>query len=520
MKKDTIRLKNYYETAMSMGNSLDLKEMLEESLLAYLRNLDCSAGMVLTYTEQPDGTFKIDPVYAVPQNIAGDAAFRAALQRIPTRMEKARFSRFLDELPIKGEQGEDGFYLIMELLGFGLLLVKTGENLSHSVIESLTPLNEKLAGSAIACSQKEEMEQVNKLLKKEIKEHKQTEKALSESGISLRTLFESTPIGIVVTTLFGSMLTCNLLAAKILGCPPSELKHLGLKDVFFDPQERFRVLTALRKRGFIRDREVILKRKDGSTYYASLNVTPFTFEGKKALLTVFEDITVRKEMEEALRRSEKLYRAVVEDMPHMICRFLPGGTLTFVNSFYCEYLKRSRRELIGQDFFQLFLPEERGKIKNLFASLSIENPIATYKHRVLSPNGRKYWQEWVGHALYNDRGQFQEYQCLGRDITRQQQAQDEKEKLEKQLQHAQRMEGIGTLAGGIAHDFNNLLMGIQGRTSLLMLGISPSHPNHEHLAGIENYVKSAADLTRQLLGFARGGKYEVKPRDFYSAQIN
>jgi len=71
------------------------------------------------------------------------------------------------------------------------------------------------------------------------------------------------------------------------------------------------------------------------------------------------------------------------------------------------------------------------------------------------------------------------------------------------------MESLGTLAGGIAHDFNNLLMGIQGRTSLVLADTDPSYSHFEHLKGIEDYVKSAADLTRQLLGFARGGKYEV-----------
>ena len=75
------------------------------------------------------------------------------------------------------------------------------------------------------------------------------------------------------------------------------------------------------------------------------------------------------------------------------------------------------------------------------------------------------------------------------------------------------MEAIGTLAGGIAHDFNNLLMGIQGRASLMLADMDSSDPHFEHLRGIEEYVRSAADLTRQLLGFARGGKYEVKVTD-------
>ena len=75
------------------------------------------------------------------------------------------------------------------------------------------------------------------------------------------------------------------------------------------------------------------------------------------------------------------------------------------------------------------------------------------------------------------------------------------------------MEAIGTLAGGIAHDFNNLLMAIQGRTSIMLMDKDSSHPDFGHLKGIEGYIGNAADLTKQLLGFARGGKYEVKPTD-------
>jgi CheY-like chemotaxis protein len=75
------------------------------------------------------------------------------------------------------------------------------------------------------------------------------------------------------------------------------------------------------------------------------------------------------------------------------------------------------------------------------------------------------------------------------------------------------MEAIGTLAGGIAHDFNNLLMGIQGYASLSLINLDSSHPNYERLKRIEEQVQSGADLTKQLLGFARGGRYQVKPTD-------
>jgi len=99
------------------------------------------------------------------------------------------------------------------------------------------------------------------------------------------------------------------------------------------------------------------------------------------------------------------------------------------------------------------------------------------------------------------------YEGVMEDIT-------QRKQLETQLQHAQKMEAVGTLAGGIAHDFNNLLMAVQGNASLVLSQWDDTHPHYEKIQKIEKLVKSGAKLTGQLLGYARKGKYEVKPIDF------
>ncbi len=99
---------------------------------------------------------------------------------------------------------------------------------------------------------------------------------------------------------------------------------------------------------------------------------------------------------------------------------------------------------------------------------------------------------------------------VARDITARIDAEKEKEHLQSQLIHSQKLEAVGTLAGGIAHDFNNILMGIQGYISMLRLQTNPEDPNDEYIQGIEKAVRNAANLTSQLLGFARKGKYTLK----------
>ncbi|HBH87707.1 MAG TPA: hypothetical protein DDY17_08935 [Syntrophaceae bacterium] len=89
----------------------------------------------------------------------------------------------------------------------------------------------------------------------------------------------------------------------------------------------------------------------------------------------------------------------------------------------------------------------------------------------------------------------------------------DRRRLEIELRQAHKIEAIGTLAGGIAHDFNNLLMGIQGYTSLILFDMNTNHPYYDKLRRIEEQVRSGAELTKQLLGFARGGRYEVKVVD-------
>jgi len=210
----------------------------------------------------------------------------------------------------------------------------------------------------------------------------------------------------------------------------------------------------------------------------------------------------RLKAEEALRESEEKYRLLVENANDAIF-IAQDETVKFPNPKALAMVGYSAEELARMPFVSLIHPEDRNMVLERYRKrLQGEKLPQTYSFRIINAKGEELWTQ-LNTELITWEGRSATLNII-RDVT-------EQKKMEADLQRALRLEAIGTLAGGIAHDFNNLLMGIQGRVSLMMVKTDPSHPHHEHLKGIEEYVKSAANLTKQLLGFARGGKYEVKP---------
>lgn len=207
-----------------------------------------------------------------------------------------------------------------------------------------------------------------------------------------------------------------------------------------------------------------------------------------------------EEAEELLRESEKRYRTLFEESRDAIYITNREGEFIDVNQSWMDLFGYTREEIIGLNTQKTYVnPDDcfifqEGIEKKGFAK--------DFEVKYRKKDGAEMNCQETSTLLRAYDGSILGYQGIIRDIT-------EKKKLEAQLLQAQKMEAIGTLAGGIAHDFNNLLMGIQGYTSLMLLDIDSTHPHYERLEGIEQQIESGADLTRQLLGFARGGKYEV-----------
>ena len=229
-----------------------------------------------------------------------------------------------------------------------------------------------------------------------------------------------------------------------------------------------------------------------------------------ALEGFINDITERKTAEVLVKSSEEKYRALVNNIQDGVF-ILQDNKLRFVNDALARMIGYSVEEMTDLDFLTLIAPEYRQLTADRYQRRQAGETVESeYEFDILHKDGSSRLTVNMNIGTFSFQGKIASLGTI-KDITDKKRAEQDRKKLENQLQQAHKMEAIGTLAGGIAHDFNNLLMGILGNATLTLMNMDPSHPGYDRLKNIEKYVQSGADLTRQLLGFARGGKFEVKP---------
>jgi PAS domain S-box-containing protein len=150
-----------------------------------------------------------------------------------------------------------------------------------------------------------------------------------------------------------------------------------------------------------------------------------TYEELEKRIQKLEHVEYKfKKSEEALQESEGRYRAVVEDMPGLICSFLPGGEITFVNKAYCEYFGEPFEKLVGTNFLSLIPESEQKAVMDNISALKVESATQSHEHTVIAPNGDICWQRWTNRALFDDRGKTVGYQSIGMDITEHKEAEE------------------------------------------------------------------------------------------------
>ncbi|MDD5245191.1 MAG: PAS domain S-box protein [Syntrophorhabdaceae bacterium] len=352
----------------------------------------------------------------------------------------------------------------------------------------------------------------------DITEHKKAEEALRESEERYRIAIEHSNDGVAIIQDLIHVYVNNKYVEIFGYDSPDEIIGQSTRfTVHPDDQERVTQYGTIRQQGAYAPARYEFKgiKKDRTTIYIEVSVTTITYKGKQARLAYLRDVTDRKNAEDSLQESEEKYRNIFENAVEGIFQSTPEGRFISVNPAIAkmcgfespEEMISSIKDIASEHYTD---PAQRITFRQIIEQQgSIEN----FEHQTYRKDGKKIWVSTNSRAVRDQEGRTLYYEGTYQDITSRKQDEEEKARLQAQFFQAQKMEAVGTLAGGIAHDFNNLLMGIQGYASLMLYNMEINNPNYEKLKSIEDLVRGGAELTKQLLGFARGGKYTVKPAD-------
>ena len=346
---------------------------------------------------------------------------------------------------------------------------------------------------------------------RDVTEQKQAIKSLQKSEEQHRIYFEN--ISDVIFSIDPDFKIINISPSieKILGYKPKEMIGKSIQDLnVLEPSSLEKAFSDMMK--ILAEERIPLSQyefisKDGKRKFGEVSATPLIRNGKVVeIISIARDITERKRIKNELKQSEEKYRILLDANPDPVVVYDIEGKVIYFNPAFTNVFGWTLKKRLGRKM-DAFVPtdawpETKMMIKKVLTGENfsgIETQRYTKEGNIIPVS--------ISGAIYRDENGNPMGSVINlRDIS-------EQKDLEKQLQQAQKMEAIGTLAGGIAHDFNNLLMGIQGCTSLISFDIDSNDPNFEYLKRIEDYIKNASSLTKQLLGFARIGKYEVKPTD-------
>ncbi|MFO7495789.1 MAG: PAS domain S-box protein [Desulfobacterales bacterium] len=338
----------------------------------------------------------------------------------------------------------------------------------------------------------------------DITERKRALAALWDSEERFRTAFETSPDAITLSRgVDGQFIDVNEGFTALTGYQRQEVLGRPARDIriWADPEDRRRLAAGLSRQGHVKNLKARFRYKDGSCRTGLISANRIMLGGEPHTLTVGREIEDLLSAEQALAESEKKYRLLVENANDAIF-VVQDDVIRYANPTTQRLSGYSAAELEKMPLSAVLRTEATAPED---AALQDGSEVQTvFTAQMSTRSGGVLWLH-LNTVPITWEGKPASLQ-LGRDITRQRH-------LEDHIRQVQKMEAMATLSGGIAHDFNNLLMGIQGNISLILLTTDREQSAYPKLKKIETYIENAAELTRQLLGMTRGGKYEVRAAD-------
>ncbi|MCA1989822.1 MAG: PAS domain S-box protein, partial [Desulfarculus sp.] len=353
----------------------------------------------------------------------------------------------------------------------------------------------------------------------DITDRKRAEEARRISEEKFRKAFKSSPVWVSVTSVEdGRFLEVNDAFSQITGYSYEEVLGKTSFDLGFwlDPdKDRQPAMELFQRQGYFRNLETRMRFKDGRVHTMLWSVDQIEYEGQPCFLNVLTDVSELKEAEEALKASEEKHRLLVESLGAVVWRGDPQ-TLAFT------YVSQQAETLLGHPLNEWtdnprfwvdhLHPDDRDWAPKHRAEALSWGGEHQIEYRMLTADGRAVWLRDIIKPIL-DQGRIREVVGVMIDVSDRHRAAAEKEALERQLRHAQKMEAVGTLAGGIAHDFNNILAGITGYAELALESASQGRDNSEDLRQILRSAQRAGFLVRQVLAFSRRVETNLRPVD-------
>jgi PAS domain S-box-containing protein len=346
----------------------------------------------------------------------------------------------------------------------------------------------------------------------DISERKRSEQQLQRQTVLFQNLFKSSPEAIAVLDHEDRVLEINRSFETLFGYSQGEAQGQEINDLLAPEPYRGEaqiVSERVLEGSQVVEKEAIRCTKNGHPVEVSLIGYPLILDQQKiGAYAIYRDISERKRSVEQLSRAHQTLLTILDGIDATVY-------VADMDSYEILFMNKYIIDAFGGDFtgrlcYQVLrgLSHSCDHCTNDRLLDAQGQPTGVCTWESLNPITKRWYINYDRAIRWHD-GRIVKLQ-IATDITERKQAEEEKGKLQLQLTQAQKMESVGRLAGGVAHDFNNMLGVILGHAELALMKIEPEEPLHFNLEEIKKAAERSADLTRQLLAFAR--KQTVTPK--------
>ena len=259
------------------------------------------------------------------------------------------------------------------------------------------------------------------------------------------------------------------------------------------------------------------KPKNDTAYALKMEVQAYKDKLKKAEK---ENAELRKTIEKErkykkqLAHNDEKYRQIIESIQEGYFESDLDGRITFCNKALCDISGYTKETLIGTIFRDFTPPRTARAMQAVFGKVYKSGKDAKVSnYEVFHKKGHTLIIEFDAALVKNQEDLPIGFRGVLRDVSKQVKAAEKELRIRNQLQQAQKMEALGTLAGGLAHGFNNVLMAIQGNLSIMRMNPPRNPTMQKHLDRINQSTEKGSRLAKEILSFAKVGKYVVMPTD-------